>query len=168
MSSHRAFFGRRRASDEMAIQITSMADIFMILLVFLLKSYSTSSISVDLSPNFKLPSATKSDDQIEAIKVAITETSVQIENQPVVQLTSFRFNPKDIKENGSAHALIAMLETQKKKQALIAQVNADVKMDPRMLIVADERTPYTTLKTILASAALSGYSDFKFVVARKE
>jgi biopolymer transport protein ExbD len=51
---------------------------------------------------------------------------------------------------------------------LIAQSNSDVKADKKILIVADQRTPYATLKTVFASAAQNGYSDLKLVVAKRE
>ena len=35
-------------------------------------------------------------------------------------------------------------------------------------IVADERAPYATIQTVLASAALYGYTDFKLAVVKDQ
>jgi hypothetical protein len=60
------------------------------------------------------------------------------------------------------------LKVRKKRQELIAKSNSDVKTDGKILVVADSRVPYVTLKSVLASAALQGFTDFKLVVARNQ
>ncbi len=161
---------RRRAhqSDEMALQITSMADIFTILLVFLLKSYSSSSLAIQPAPGTQLPSGHPAEANLEALKVEITQGSVLVEGQAVAQLNGFDFNPADVGAGGVSQSLSAALEKERKRQLLIAQSNSDVKVDPKIIVVADQRVPYSTIKGVLASAALNGYTDFKLAVAKED
>jgi biopolymer transport protein ExbD len=162
------FIRKRRPTEEMTIQITSMADIFTIILVFLLKSYSTSSIQISPSPGLQLPLAQAGEAQVEALKIEISENTVQVENQPISTLKRFRFPAQDLQANGSSISLGASLALQKKRQLLIAQSNSDVKADAKVLVLADQRTPYQTIKSVLASAATYGFTDVKLVVAKKE
>jgi hypothetical protein len=37
-----------------------------------------------------------------------------------------------------------------------------------VIIMADQRTPYITMKSVLSAVALHGYTDFKLVVVQKE
>ena len=37
-----------------------------------------------------------------------------------------------------------------------------------IIVIADQRAPYSTVKSVLASAALNGYTDFKLAVVRGE
>ena len=60
-------FKSRPQSEEMSLQITSMADIFVIILVFLLKSYATSSVNVNPMAGMSLPEAHAGDAPIEAL-----------------------------------------------------------------------------------------------------
>lgn len=161
---------RRRApqSDEMALQITSMADIFVILLVFLLKSYSSSSVAIQTSAGTRLPAGHPADINIEALRVEVTEGVVLVEGQPAAQLNGYAFNPADVGSGGVSQSLSAVLEKERKRQLLIAQSNSDVKVDPKIIVVADQRVPYSTIKGVLASAALNGYTDFKLAVAKEE
>jgi hypothetical protein len=55
MSRRKSFLKRRAPHEEMSLQITSMADIFMILLVFLLKSLSSGTIQIAPSKGLQLP-----------------------------------------------------------------------------------------------------------------
>ncbi len=162
-------FGKKPpASDEMALQITSMADIFIILLVFLLKSYATGAISVAPSNGMLLPSAQASEASIEALKVEVSEHAVSIEGKPVATLRDFAFDSADVQKNGASAQLAPAVEHERQRELLIAKANSDVKVDARIIIVADQRVPYGTLKTVLATAALSGYTDFKLAVIKGE
>src|SRR6185312_5897253 len=97
-------FKSRRGSEEMSLQITSMADIFTILLVFLLKSYSTSALAVQPAKGMSLPQAQAGEQSVEALKIMVSENSVEVEGQPVATLSHFEFDSKDLK-NGASQAL---------------------------------------------------------------
>jgi biopolymer transport protein ExbD len=155
-------FNIRRPSEEMALQITSMADIFTIILVFLLKSYASGAVSVSPAKGTMLPEARGSDSVIEALQTELTETAVLVDGKPVAELKDFRAaDPKE-----ATRGLSTAFETARKRQLLIAQSNTDVKVDPRIVVVADRRAPYVTVKTVLAAAAMQGFTDFKLAVVQ--
>lgn len=156
----------RHQSDEMSLQITSLADIFVILLVFLLKSFATSSVNVLPSAGMMLPEAQASESQVEALKIEISETAVAVEGQPAAALKGFRFEASDLRQNGSSGKLSKALERERQRQLMIARSNSDVKVDPKILVISDQRVPYATVKSVLASAALNGYTDFKLAVVK--
>jgi biopolymer transport protein ExbD len=164
MAKPSPFKKSRKASEEMALQITSMADIFTIILVFLLKSYATSAVNV--SPTAVLPEAHAADAPVEAVKVEVTKDAIQIDGQLVMKLNNFDFEKSDLQQNGASMTLSKSLEQFRHRQVMIAQTNADVKIDSKILILSDQKTPYKTLKSVLASAALHGYTDFKLAVVR--
>ena len=152
----------------MSLQITSMADIFTIILVFLLKSYATSATNITPSTGTQLAQAQAADAAVEALKLEVAETGIQVEGKPVAMLKAFKPDPADMDANGSLKSLTEVLKTERDRQNLIAGQNPDVKQDSKILIVADQRTPYATLKNVMASAAIHGFSDFKLVVVRKD
>jgi biopolymer transport protein ExbD len=162
----KGLFKKRHQSDEMALQITSLADIFVIILVFLLKSYATSAINLSPSQGMLLPEAQASEVSVEALKVEISANAIQVEGQPVTQLTDFHLASGDLQANGSSSALSKALARERQRQLLIAKANSDVKVDAKILVVADQKAPYATVKSVLASAALNGYTDFKLAVVK--
>ncbi len=168
MGKRSRFSIKRPHGSEMSLQITSMADIFMILLVFLLKSITMGGISLAPSPGLKLPQAGASGPAIDALVVEISELGVQLDNELVTPLKAFRFPAKERDDNGISRSLVTSFERQRKRQALIAKSNPDVQPDNKILVVADQRTPYVTLKSVISSAALHGYNDLKLVVVNKE
>lgn len=167
----RGLFGKKKrrhsSSGEMELQITAMADIFTVLLVFLLKSYATSAATITPSKDVMLPSGAGSDNPVEALKVEISQAGVLIEGQPAAPLTEFAFDSQDLQANGASKALVSALERERKRQLLIAQNNPDVKVDAKIIVISDQRAPYSTVKSVLASAALNGYTDFKLAVVQE-
>lgn len=160
----KSFLKRKPQSEEMSLQITAMADIFTVILVFLLKGYSTSVANITPTQGMQLPVAFQAPPAVEALKVEISENAIQIEGTPVSNLKAFALDPADLQGNGTSKKLLETFERERKRQLLIAQANSDVKIDPKIIVVADQKVPYSTLKTVLASAAVHGYTDFKLAV----
>lgn len=160
-----SFLGKKKKmSADTSLQITSMADIFMILLVFLLKSYASGSIEITPSPGIQLPSAKTEDVTNDALKIEISEGSVLVESKPVAEIDKFLFKSSDLLDSGASRSLSKALEIERKRQSLISTANSDVKTDARVIVLADQRAPYATIKAVLASAAVNGYTDFKLAV----
>jgi len=162
----KGIFKKRLQTEDMALQITSMADIFIIILVFLLKSFASGAMNVSPSQGMRLPEAQGSEASIEALKVEVTQNSISVEGQPIANLKDFKFETGDVQSNGASVSLGKALETQRQRQLLIAKSNSDVKVDPKIIVIADQRAPYLTIKSVLASAALHGYTDFKLAVVK--
>ena len=157
-----------RMSDEASLQITSMADIFTIILVFLLKSYATSVVNIAPTSGMKIPEGQSLGVPVEALKVEVSQQSIQIENQAVTNLQDFRFMAGEVQSNLVSKSVSSALEIERKRQQFIAQSNSDVKVNAKILIIADQRTPYVTIKSVLASAAVNGFTDYKLVVVNKD
>lgn len=167
--------GRRHTgSEEVALQITSMADIFTILLVFLLKSYSVSAIDVDVGKEIKLPIANGGTESVEAMKVQVTETGITLEGAPVIKFEKYEPRAGEVSRDGTIPELVKALKKEREKQRQIA--SASVKQgekieeavkknfDSKLLVIADKKVPYRLLKNVLASASEMDFTDFKLVV----
>jgi biopolymer transport protein ExbD len=161
-------WGNHSAPADVGLNITAMADIFTIILVFLLKSYTTGSLNITPAAGLMLPAEHGEKSALEALKVEVAENAVQIEDKPAVKLTQFRFEPGEIAKNGISNSLNTVFGRERKRQAIISGSNKAVKPDAKILILADRRTPYVTIKAVLVSAAVNGYTDFKLAVVAAE
>ncbi|HTL11944.1 MAG TPA: biopolymer transporter ExbD [Bdellovibrionota bacterium] len=165
-------FGKKKkakpSTGDVSLNITAMADIFTIILVFLLKSYSTSAVSVSPSAGTTLPGADATPPEYETLKIEVGEKAVIVENTTAATLVDRKFASTDLDEKRVSRSLNAVLAKERKRQEIISRANADVKNDGKVMIMADKKTPYQTLKTVLASAAVNGFTDFKLVVVKNE
>jgi biopolymer transport protein ExbD len=165
---------RRQGTEEIALQITSMADVFTILLVFLLKSYSVSAIDVDVGKEIKLPIANGGTESVEAMKVQVTESGITLEGHPVIKFEKYSPSAGEVSKDGTIPELVKALKKEREKQRQIA--SASVKsgektedavkknFDTKLLVIADKKVPYKLLKNVLSSASEMDFTDFKLVV----
>ena len=153
----KSFIKSKGPSDQMSIQITSMADIFMILLVFLLKSYGSGLIEITASKNLTMPQAVAEGGSSDALKVEVSESGVLMEGRPVAVMKNFEFDHK---------SLSGAFAGERKRQIALAKSDPSVKLDSRVVMIADRGIPYSTIKSVLASAASNGYTDFKLAVVQ--
>ena len=73
-------------NTDVALNITAMADIMTILLVFLLKSFSTNAMNISPVAGLTLPNAEAKPQSREALKLQVSEDAITIEDQPVTAL----------------------------------------------------------------------------------
>jgi len=154
-------------SEEMTLQITSMADIFTIILVFLLKSLSTGMSNITPTQAMSLPSVSSDSKNTmrEALVLEVGKTGVLVDQTPVAILTNFGFEASE--EEFTKKVLEALLRERVKNRKR-EPASVDAQTDPNLLVMADELTPYSTLKAIMNAAATAGYVDLQLVVLKPE
>lgn len=161
------FLKNARGTTEMSLNITAMADIFTVLLVFLLMGYGSGAMDIQPSAGLQLPSAGAAAGDSAALKLEISRTAVQVETKPVATLQDGRFASGEVQPDGTARAVSEAIKLERARQIALAQANPDVKLDARVIVIADEKTPYATIKSVLATVAVQGYTDFKLAVVSK-
>jgi biopolymer transport protein ExbD len=161
--------GKKTESGEVALQITSMADIFTILLVFLLKGLSSDAIVIAPSNGTRLPAAVNTSSLAEtAIQIELSKDGIMVEKELVSALEDFRVPAKGLNAEGNITTLGERLSKERERQKMINQVNDSVKIDGRAIIISDENVPFATMKPVLRTLAANGYSEIKFAVVVKE
>lgn len=159
----------------MGLQITSMADIFTIILVFLLKSISSGETTATPTEAMTLPAVVSQDKTAirDTIKVEISREAVLVEAHRVLKLSNFVIDdrqPASIAvSNMGANADLARQSgvSQGVLKALMdvrARHDKEDKGNSHILVMADEQTPYSTLKVIMNTAAVAGYIDMQLIV----
>jgi biopolymer transport protein ExbD len=157
-TKRRLFGTRKKAADSGAVslQITSMADIFTILLVFLLKGIASDALAISPSNGTNLPTGINTTALSEpAMMVELSTSGVLVEKEFISDYKDFE---KPLNER---------LSKEREKQKLISQANDSVKSDTRAIILSDQKVPFSTIKVVLRSLAQNGYSDVKFGVIKE-
>lgn len=158
----KSLFGKKKKlNSDMALQITSMADVFMILLVFLLKNYSSSIATIAPAGKTKLPIAEAKAPAKETLKLEISPDSILIDEKPILTLKDFAYDAQDVVVAGGADKLKEALMEQRQK-------NPEKSKEAHLMLIADEKAPYETIQRVLASAASSGFVDLQLVVVQKD
>jgi len=157
----KSFLPTAAKNEQMALQITSMADIFVIILVFLLKSYSVEGLPYEPTVAVNPPTAKGRIEKTDAAKVEISSKLVALGGKPIAAMKDFKFMSADMDSEGTSQAL-------RKALARIRPNAVGGAKGPRLIVVADEGAPYETIKAVLASAASEGYLDIQLAVSHAQ
>ncbi|MEL6347959.1 MAG: biopolymer transporter ExbD, partial [Myxococcota bacterium] len=77
----------RRQNVDADLNINSMMDMMTIILVFLLKSYSTSDVSIAPSDDLQLPTSSAKKAPELAVNMVVTKNQLVVDGVPVLNLT---------------------------------------------------------------------------------
>jgi biopolymer transport protein ExbD len=156
MEKKKLFSKQKKKTDPgMNLQITSMADIFTILLVFLLKGLASDAIQISPANNTRLPATVRSHPlQERALQIEITPTEILVEKESIGDIQALS-------------QLDQRLSEQRERNRVISEANPSVKNDHRAILIADEKTSYDRIRSVLKSLSKNGYSEIHFAVLEK-
>lgn len=190
MSTRRSIRGRRgrkKIGMDFELQLTSMMDVLIIIVVFLLKSYATTTSAFTTVPGMKLPISASQDIPPDSLQVIITPESMTFENERILDFVrtasdagsdegGYAFKASDLDEGGRRIIPLydALMKARDKSELLRAKSKErDAQGKPlpfvgQLAIQADKRVQYDTIRRIMYSAAAAGYRTFRFLATKKD
>lgn len=138
------------------LQITSMMDMFTIILIFLLFSFSNNPEAIELNKDLQLPESEAKLDYKENIELVLSRSNLKLENEVIAEIKNGKIiglNPKELKQSNLYRQLKAYREKADKNELI--------------LFLCDKRLPFNTINTIMKTAAMAGYPNFQFGVLKK-
>ncbi len=163
---------REREGEIKELNIVAMMDMMTIILVFLLKSYQASAISVNMNADLSIPASTTQLHPQENITVTLSLKEVAVNDRRVVDVQRGAI-PAGAKEGGRADAFYVgavydALKKEVEKQKYIARYNPNAPFTGRINVVADKSIPYRTLMEVLYTAGQAELGEYKFMVLKNE
>ena len=156
------------------LMLTSLLDMFTIILIFLIVSFEAESYEFRLNPDLTLPESTARSIFRPAVNIAVTKEGILVEQKAVLPLTDGKARPSDY-EAGSIPELIEHLRVlYAERAAVMAERPDDVppseddEDDPSILVLqADKDMDYRTLYLVMRSASQAGFSRHRLAVMKK-
>jgi biopolymer transport protein ExbD len=170
----------RRGQAKGDLSITSMMDMMTIILVFLLKQYETTDVSVAPSADLQLPFSTAEKAPEVAVNLVVARNQIVVDGVPVVLLT------KVPDENNPGSEIVAIPEDEKRGQVitklydrLLEKAEAAKALGEqsgseahafkgRILIQCDKGLPFSVLREVMYTAGQAQFGEFKFIVYKLE
>jgi biopolymer transport protein ExbD len=149
------------------IQITSMVDMFVLLLVFLLKSFSTSPVQINPGKDMTLAASTSHKSlEKEVVKLMVSKTGIFVEDEKVLDLQGGSLGIGDLDQQDPKFItkLYEALDKIAVKAKEISKVNETMEFDGQIIMQADRSLPYELLQKVMYTASLAGYADLKLAV----
>jgi biopolymer transport protein ExbD len=170
----------RRSEVDADLNINSMMDMMTIILVFLLKSYSTTDVSVAPSDDLVLPFSSAQKAPEMAVNLIVEKGQLVVDGVPVMSLTTGpdEENPGQnlvvVPEDELQGQLIGKLYDRLREKAdssknLASQSgNSDHEFKGRILLQVDKDMPFSVLRTVMYTAGQAEFGEFRFVVYKME
>lgn len=157
----------REAEGEIKeLNITAMMDLMTIILVFLIKSFTSSSITVTASEDVRPPLSTTRIVPKDTIAITVTPKSILVGDKKKVELANMAVKPGEI-----AGKLILPLDAALKKEVeklkYIAERNPNAPFNKEVSIIGDKRVSYDLLSSVLYTAGQNELENFRFIVLQK-
>ncbi|NMO20042.1 biopolymer transporter ExbD [Pyxidicoccus fallax] len=158
---------REAAGEIKELNITAMMDMMTILLVFLLKSFASSSAAITASEDVRPPVSTTRATPKDTVAVTITPKNVLVGEREVLRLQNGQF-PADKLQGRLVLPLDAALKKEVEKLKYIAERNPSAPFSRELSVIADKKVPYDMLLTVLYTAGQNELENYRFVVLQKE
>jgi biopolymer transport protein ExbD len=158
----RSRYERPKQKSTFALNITSMTDMFTILLVFLLQSYTTSDVEIIPEKDMRLPASTSTTNPIDSIKVVISKQLVKIDKTKIADMKDEKFEAKDIDPNDTNMILPLFAELDKLAKDETLKDKVAIK-EGRILLQADAGLSYSVMRKVMYTASMAGFPQMKFV-----
>lgn len=167
---------REKRSEELTI--TSMMDMMTIILVFLLKSYSTQDVSVKASSDMQLPSSSAQKMPEVAVQLMVSKSQIMVDGIPVLNLTT-------VPDEETGEMVITVPEDEKKGQMITqlydklldkaeqakalgdASGSDEHAFKGRILLQCDKTLPFSVIREVMYTAGQAQFGEFKFVVYKQ-
>ena len=158
---------RRPVDEPGGLSMNSLMDIMTIILVFLLKSYSTDPVQLKGAPDLKPPFSTANLKAVESTVVTVTLNSILVDDVKVVELDKGSVAEADLSSGTFLiDPLLQKLNDEVEHQKRVYQYQKKKEFEGIVTIVADRHVPFKLLSQVMYTAGQAEYSKFKFMVVK--
>lgn len=139
------------------LNITSMADMFTILLVFLLQSYSVAEFKLDPINELSLPISSTLNNPIESEQIILTKSELKLGEKILLKVEQIDPMSKKIE---SLYLALNELKAQKPDAKWV--------QNGELIFQADRSQPYSTLQKIMFTATQAGFPKLRLATLSGE
>lgn len=139
---------------KMTLNITSMADMFTILLVFLLMNYSLSSYQIRPPEKIELPLSTSLETTEKALTLSFSEMGLEHEGKIIVPIEQIYRSPQIIPQYLENGGIIKSSKGDESTQQRAKEMS--------VILLSHKKHSYAQLKPVLQGLANSGIKKIKF------
>lgn len=144
----------RRVVETASLSITSMMDMMTIILIFLLRSFSTDEIAITPSAELRLPVSTATTRPTVHVLVAVSSAGIAVDGLRVADA-----------QPGAELGIPELIDALKDKARRAVPGEADAPVEGLLLVECDRATRFEVLRRVLYSAGEAGFPRYKLVVA---
>ncbi len=155
--------GKKKSS--FTLNITSMTDMFTIMLVFLLQTYSNAEVQITPEKDLKLPSSDSMKNPTPGVQIKLSRTNLRIDDKIIFEMADGRLPASvlDSKDADFIKPLFQHLESLNKEKDDIKGEKERQTIVGKLLLQADGTLPYEVIRKVFYTASMAGFPQVKMV-----
>jgi biopolymer transport protein ExbD len=152
-----------KRQEEAALIITSLIDVFVIVLVFLLRTISAEGNLLTSADNLVLPMSARAKSPTEvSLTIVGDQKNISVDDHVLVATPDVR------KQDSLIVKPVLDVLLKKREEERKAEVLGIIKEATGKVVVQfDKNTPYDIVTKVMATAGYAGYNNIKFAVTRR-
>ena len=151
-----------KKNQSFTLNITSMTDMFTILLVFLLQSFAAGEVQLDPVQGLRLPDSSTEKNPVNGVKVSISPTELLIDQTPLAKIAGNKIDPAALDASDPNFIKPLFDELQKINKSDKPEHQALAKKG-QLLLQADKQLPYDTVRKVMYTASMAGFPNLKMI-----
>ncbi|NOJ93735.1 biopolymer transporter ExbD [Corallococcus coralloides] len=159
---------REAASEVKELNITAMMDMMTIILVFLLKSFASSSAAITASEDVRPPVSSTRASPKDTVAITITPKNILVGDKEVVRLENGHIPKAQLQGERLVLGLDAQLKKEVAKLKYIEERNPAAPFTHELSVIADKMVPYDLLLTVLYTAGVNELQNYRFIVLQRD
>ncbi len=155
----------KKGSGVFDIDITSLLDILTILMVFLLQSYNSSGVVINVPEGIELPKSKSETINSFGVNIQVSKSQIWVDDKEVVNVEAV--DQGQLFDEGGRRIIPLFNELVKIKETIkqSEKLSPDAKKFSGVAnLVVDKTLKYSYLKRVMYTCAAAGFKEFKFVV----
>ena len=142
------------------LMLTSMMDMFTIILIFLLFSFSAETEKLDIAKEVELPRSSSLTGYADGIRIVLSDKELRLNDEVMAVMEKQHIRGLD-PENPKASSLFKRLASIREDLSKRPQ---DAVKDRHVLFLCDKRHTFKTINAVIKTAGMAGYPIFQFAV----
>lgn len=156
---------RKKSSGAFDLDITSLLDILTIIMVFLLQSYNSSGVVINVPKEIALPTSNSETLSTYGVNIQVSKSQIWVDDKEILNTESI--DTTQLFDEGGRriiplyNQLVKIKETIKQSEKLSPEAKT---FSGVANLVVDKSLKYSYLKRVMYTCAAAGFKEFKFVV----
>jgi biopolymer transport protein ExbD len=155
---------RSRSFRPPALMLTSMMDMFTIILIFLLCSFSETPETLKLDQSLQLPKSSSESAYTKAIKVILSKKELRLNDEVLATITGGIIKGLSDVENPKTSSFFKRLQIAYQSEI---EKGTDREQATHLLLLCDKSHSFKTINTVIKTASMAGYPNFQFAVLQE-
>lgn len=158
-----------KKKPKQGLNITSMMDMFTIILLFLLKSFSADGSMLTNADNLQLPNSVSNKRPEELpLQVAVTQEAILVDNAPVMVTETLWKMDQDEFDEDTTSALDLTLKRKMDEQLELLRIGALKEIGGDIVVQLDKNMNFDVMYKVMRVCGRQGFINMKFAVMMRE